>query len=97
MTRNPFYGRIRHCPSSSSVAPLVDHPPSFVTAGLTQAETEKALPKGMLGVMTSFVVPLKLNAELIFPVVQVAPFTVPLYPDPKLSCAMLPEPSSKFQ
>ena len=41
--------------------------------------------------------PLKLNALLIFPATQVAPFTVALYPLPDVSCAIVPVPSSKFQ
>ena len=51
----------------------------------------------MLGVTTYAVPPLKLSAPLISPVVQTAPFTTPLYPLPDVSCAIVPDPSSKFQ
>ena len=41
--------------------------------------------------------PLKLRAELILPGTHVAADIVPLYPLPEVSCARVPEPSSKFQ
>src|SRR6201999_277815 len=65
-------------------------------AGFTHVETENWFANA-IPVVATLARPLNARPELLSPVLQVAPLTVPLYPLPDESCVTAPVPSSKVQ
>jgi hypothetical protein len=78
----PVASTPKYSPASRFVSAIPAKEACVVTTGFTHADTESVVLKGIAGVTPELLVPLKLKAELNFPVVHAVLDSVTLYPCP---------------